>query len=98
MSLYLDLVDVEALVKDKVSCEEKLDIIEKVIGTEINEIMPLKPQTVVANEVPWVNRSLNTLILRHQRALASGNMVEYRTLRNRVYRERKSCRSKFYAS
>jgi len=98
MSLYLDLVDVEALVKDKVSCEEKLDIIEKVIVTEINEIMPLKPKTVVANEVPWVNRSLNTLILRDQRALASGNMVEYRTLRNRVYRERKSRRSKFYAS
>ena len=39
---------------------------------------------------------LNELIKQRQRALSQGNLIEFRRLRNRVNRERKVCRSKYY--
>ena len=61
---------------------EKTEILEKVITTGLDVIMPLKPKTVVANEAPWVNNSLKCLIRRRQKALASVNMADYHVLRN----------------
>ena len=41
--------------------------------------------------------SLKSLIHRRQKVLALGNMMDYRSLRNRINRDRKACRSKYYA-
>ena len=84
------------MVESKVSCEKKLATLQKIISFGMDTIMLLQTKTVVANEAPWVNKSLKTLIRRRQNALSRGEMVKYRALRNQVNRERKRCRSKFY--
>ena len=51
-----------------------------------------------SNDPPSMFRSLKQAIYRRQKALAQGNISLFKTLRNRVNHERKSCRSKFYKS
>ena len=96
VSQYLREVDILSLVQDKDLCEEKTQVLEKVIITGLDGIMPFKSKKVASNEPPWVNVSLKTLIQRRQQALVSGNMIDYNILRNKVNRARKNCRAKFY--
>ena len=64
----------------------------------MDTLLPLKSKTVIANEPPWINKQLKSLIHERQTALARGDMASFRRLRNRVNRLRKSCRAKFYES
>ena len=98
LSSYLENVNIKVLVESNGSCEEKLETLENVIKVGLAVIMPLKARTVVLNEAPWVTTSLKSLIHRRQKALALGNMMDYRSLRNRINRDRKACRSKYYAA
>ena len=50
------------------------------------------------NEPPWINDQLKSLIREGQVAHAQCDLVNFRRLRNRVNRLRKSCRTKYYAS
>ena len=59
-------------------------------------IMPLQSKTIYSGEPSWINATLKDLIRRRQRALALGNFSGFRLLRNRVNRERKACRAKYY--
>ena len=43
-----------------------------------------------------MNNSIKRLIRRRQKALANDNLVEYNQLRNKVNRDRKACRAKYY--
>ena len=61
----------------------------------MNATLPLRSKTIQTNEPRWINPTLKKLI-RRQRALFQGNMPLFRLLRNRVNRERKVCRSKYY--
>ena len=47
-------------------------------------------------EISTYTNTFKALIKRPQRALNLGDQEEFRRLRNRVNRERKSCRSKYY--
>ena len=67
-------------------------------GTGTDFLLPLKSKTIQPNEPAWINQKLKRLISIRQKALAKGDHAEYRVLRNRVNRERKSCRAKFYES
>ena len=53
---------------------------------------------MIVNEPPWINDQLKSLIRERQVALTQGDLVNFRRLRNRVNRLRKSCRTKYYAS
>lgn len=48
------------------------------------------------SEPRWINTGLKRLIAKRQNALHKGNMKEFRRLRNKVNRERKVCRARFY--
>ena len=61
-------------------------------------LLPLKSKKVIVNEPPWINDQLKSLIRERQVALTQGDLVNFRRLRNRVNRLRKSCRTKHYAS
>lgn len=82
------------------TCEGKVkmfgDIVNTVTGTDF--LLPLKSKTIHPNEPAWVTQKLKRLVSIRQKALARGDHAEYRVLRNRVNRERKSCRAKFYES
>ena len=53
-------------------------------------------KTVISNKSEWITSSLKALIRKRQKALNSGNVQEFKQLRNRVNRERKNCRSRYY--
>ena len=56
--------------------------------------MPLKTFKLHINDQPWVTAEFKKLIKLRQRAFVKGVHV----YRNRVNRERKSCRARFYSS
>ena len=71
-------------------------MLQTILQTGLDIILPLKSKTVYPNEPPWINSTLKKLIKKRQRALNQGDHAEFNFLRNRVNRERKMCRSKYY--
>ena len=62
-------------------------------------VLPLKSKkSDCQRNSPWINDQLKSLIRERQVANAQGDLVNFRRLRNRVNRLRKSCRTKYYAS
>ena len=96
MRLYLEQVDVAAKIAAEESCERKVSMRQTILQTGLDIILPLKSKTVYPNEPPWINSTLKKLIKKRQRALNQGDHAEFKLLRNRVNRERKMCRSKYY--
>ena len=93
---YLEEVDVPALLDSVYSCEEKVSLLEELIKTGLDTVLPLRSKTVQLNEPQWVNSTLKNLITKRQTALTQGTTLEFKQLRNRVNRERKICRAKYY--
>ena len=58
--------------------------------------MPVRSITIHETDRPWVSSQLKQLIIRRQKAFTSGNLPLFRTLRNKVNRERKRCRKVYY--
>ena len=96
MHTYFQEIDVAAVVKTKDTCAEKLEIFQSILKNGLDQVVPLRTRTIHLNEPPWINSTLKKLIKQRQRALSQGNLIEFRRLRNRVNRERKVCRSKYY--
>ena len=98
MRTYLEQVDVSAMISAVDSCEGKVSVLQTVIHTGLDYVLPLKTKTVISAEPPWIIPTLKKLIKKGQRALRQGRHAEFTLLRNRINRERKSCRSKYYES
>lgn len=75
-----------------------MNILEMAVKTGVDILLPLKSKSVFVNELPWINDNLKSLIRERQSALAQGNMVNFRHLRNHVNCMRKTCHAKYYAS
>ena len=93
---YLEEVDINTLVNDQISCEKKAEIFELIIKIGFDMLLPIKSKVKVSNEPPWMTQALRSLIHRRQKALANGDLMTFRSLRNQVNRERKSLRAKCY--
>lgn len=98
MRTYLEEIDVCSLVGSLVSCQEKTDILETVIKTGMDILLPLTPKIVMSNDPPWFTKQMKSLIKQRQVAFTRGDLDSFRSLRNRVNRLRKSCRAKYYES
>lgn len=98
MRMYLQEVDVPALISTVNTCAEKTSLLETIVQTGLDFVLPLRSKTIRSNDPPWINSTLKDLIRRRQCALAQGNLLMFRYLRNRVNRERKTCRGKYYES
>jgi hypothetical protein len=98
MRLYLEEVDISTLINSQRSCEDKEKLLELIINTGMDRLLPLKSKTIVTSEPPWINQSLKCLIRKRQKALDQEDEVLFRTLRNRVNCERKMCRAKYFKS
>ena len=68
------------------SCEEKKTILETIVRTGLDYVLPLKTKTVFSTEPPWINPTLKHLIKNRQRALSQGNIKEFKLLRNQINR------------
>ena len=84
------------LINSVQSCEEKTSVLKDNIRFSLDAIMPLESKPVISNKSEWITSSLKALIRKRQRALNSGNVQEFKQLRNRVNRERNNCRSRYY--
>ena len=96
MRTYLEHVNVPAMISAASSCEEKITILQTIDQFGLDSVLPLKTKTVHLTEPPWISPVLKNLIKKRQRALSQGDYANFRVLRNRVNRERKVCRSKYY--
>ena len=75
---YLELLDIPNMFDKVVSCEGKSSLLETIITTGLNFIMPLRPTTVRCNEPPLMNPELSTLITKCQKALNQGNTHKFK--------------------
>ena len=98
MRKYLEEVDIQSLINMQPSCKTKVDMFESIINHGLDTLLPLKSKVNISNDPPWISQSLRKLIKRRQVALARGNQTLFKSLRNQVNRERKSCRQRFYSS
>ena len=62
----------------------------------LDSILPVQSKSIHSTDPPWVNPALKDLIRRRQMALAENNQPMFRSLRNRVNRERKICRARYF--
>ena len=78
------------------SCEGKVDFFNQIVSDSLNLIMPIKTRTIHNNDAPWMSDKLKRSIKNRQRALQSGNSIEFKYYRNVVNMERKKCKSSYY--
>ena len=95
---YLQEVDAYTLVGNVQGCAEKVSIFQSINQHGLDSALPLRSKEIHSRDPPWINSCLKDLIRRRQRALAENNQPMFRFLRNRVNRERKICRWRYYDS
>ena len=66
------------------SCKEKVEMLETIIKTGMEILLPVKTKTILLNEPPWMNNQLTTLIQDRQKALSCGDVTLFHQLRNRA--------------
>ena len=98
MRQYLEQVDMPGMLDGVKSCDEKTLLLETIVNTGMDYILPLRSKKSKANNPPWMNSTPSNLIRSRQKALNQGNIDEFKRLRNQVNRKRKSCRAKYYES
>jgi hypothetical protein len=97
MLKYLEEVDIKGLIETQNSCNAKVEMLESIINYGQYTLLPLKSKLIQRDPIsPWISQSLKKLI--RQAALARGDETLFKSLRNQVNRERKSCRGKLYSS
>ena len=80
------------------SCQEKCDFFYNIIRMGLDTILPKKSVKLHCRDKPWITPDLKFLISQRQKAFVSGNLSEYNMLRNKVIREVKQSKFKFYES
>ena len=96
MCTYLESVDLDTILNSADSCEGKTLLLEQIIKTGLDHVMPMRTRKVHSTEPPWITSSLKNLLQKRQSALSRGDDQMFRELRNRVNRERKMCRANYY--
>ena len=98
MRTYLQEVDTHTLVGNANGRAEKVTTFQSIIQHGLDSVLPLGSKTIHSRDPPWVNPAVKDIIRRLQRALAENNQPMFRFLWNRVNRERKFCRQRYYDS
>ena len=80
------------------SCEDQFNLYYKTISDLLDTFLPFKTSSRRKSEKPWVTDQYRDLIKQRQCALFSGDIVSYRSLRNRVNRLTMKLRSSYYHS
>ncbi len=78
------------------SCDEKWSAFEPFIRAGMDIPLPTKIIKKRIDDPPWMTQHLKSLIQQRQKALAKGHDQLFKSLRKRVHRQRKQCRSKYF--
>ena len=92
----LESVDLDTILISADSCEGKTLLLEQIIKTGLDHVMPMRRRKVLSSEPPWITSSLKNLLQKRQSALSRGDDQMFRVMRNRVNRERKMCCANYY--
>lgn len=95
LARYLDSLD-WSIIDTLNSTEEKSQFFNKLIHIGLDTIMPARTVKIHTCDAPWITGHLKSLIQKRQQAFVQNRPVLFRYYRNRVNRERKSCKSKYY--
>ena len=93
---YLEEVNINQLVNNETSCDDKAKTFEMIINNGLDAIATIREKVIISNEPPWVSLSFKKLIRNRQKAFTQGDLMTVRKLRNQVNRERKKLRAKYY--
>ena len=96
MRTYPESVDLDTILNSADSCEGKTLLLEQIVKTGLDHVMPMRTRKVHSTEPPWIPSSLKNLLQKRQSALSRGDEQMFRELRNRVNHERKICRANYY--
>ena len=84
---------------DQKDCECMSSGFDETVKIRMNNIMPIKSIKFYPKDAPWMTIKLKELIRLRQLAYHSNKEgSEYKTLTNKVNRERKTSKAKFYSS
>ena len=83
-----------------INCENKLQLLVELVQIGLDNIMlmPLQTTKLHVNDLPLFTPVLKNLIKLRQRAFKNDDKELFRLYRNRVSRERKICRARFFSS
>ena len=71
MRTYLEGVDLDTILNSADSCEDKTSLLEQIIKTGLDHVMPMRARKVHSTEPPWITSSLKNLLQRRQSALST---------------------------
>ena len=71
MRTYLEGVDLDTILNSADSCEDKTSLLEQIIKTGLDHVMPMRTRKVHSTEPPWITSSLKNLLQRRQSALST---------------------------
>ena len=78
------------------SVDDKVNFFTDTVMSLLNYYLPTYTVKRHVSDKPWISEEFRRLIRQRQHALKSGQLVRYRQLRNKVNRESKKLRQKFY--
>lgn len=74
---YLREVNIPEFTNSVATCTEKASLLETIITTGLDMVLPLQSKTVHSSEPPWINPTLKNLIKKRQKALAQSNLQQF---------------------
>ena len=66
MRTYLESVDLDTILNSADSCEGKTLLLEQIIKTGLDHVMPMRTRKVHSTEPPWITSSLKNLLQKRQ--------------------------------
>ena len=75
---YLESVDLDTIVNSADSCKGKALLLEQIIKTGLDHVMPMRTRKVHSTEPPWITSSLKNLLQKRQSALSRGDDQMFR--------------------
>ena len=65
---YLEEVNINQLVNNETSCDDKAKTFEMIINNGLDAIAPIREKVIITNEPPWVSSSFKNLIRNRHKA------------------------------
>ena len=62
MRTYLESVDLDTIPNSADCCEGKTSLLEQIINTGLDHVMPMRTRKVHSTEPPWIGSALKNLI------------------------------------
>ena len=100
MERYLTKIDWSLVCGPLDTCESMWTSFHEIVHFGLDIIMPEKQIRIHPADAPWMTQKLKSLILSRQKAfhMHGAYSRQFKYYRNRVNRERKVCRAKYYES